>query len=459
MYTEYKRDMNHNYLILHSEQEIDTSSYQVRMLAGNVLPSVLRCRLQRMDGQILFYYEITSRQSLLSFYEQKKFRKEDLQLIFGGLIKAMEEMGEYLLNPGHLLLEPEYIFLDVEKKNLYFCYLPGYSKELGEQIRTFIEYLLPSLDHDDEGAVMLGYGIYRRVMESNFHLEHMKEELYQIRTEDPVQKEPSPDLDLHVQESVLEKDTEEETFSWEIPEKKKPNEEPEKKRKITGKIMPVVIGISAAVLIMGLLATNILGYLPWLNVEMTLGISCILLGAALFCYFISARKRKQDNRKHQAVQRQEQKQEEMLYPAPTERREISDEENTRKQSKEIFTVRTETGKTSNGFGETVVLSAGVSRGPASLVSREPGELATIYLKEELTIIGKLEMACDYVIPMSTVSRVHAKIRKKGEQYYLSDLNSRNGTSVNGKMLTGGEEYLLQDEDEIDLAQARYIFLK
>ena len=118
MYTEYKRDMNHNYLILHSEQEIDTSSYQVRMLAGNVLPSVLRCRLQRMDGQILFYYEITSRQSLLSFYEQKKFRKEDLQLIFGGLIKAMEEMGEYLLNPGHLLLEPEYIFLEVEKKNL-----------------------------------------------------------------------------------------------------------------------------------------------------------------------------------------------------------------------------------------------------------------------------------------------------------------------------------------------------
>ena len=306
---------------------------------------------------------------------------------------------------------------------------------------------------------MLGYGIYRRVMESNFHLEHMKEELYQIRTEDPVRKEPSPDLDLHVQESVLEKDTEEETFSWEIPEKKKPNEESEKKRKITGKIMPVVIGISAAVLIMGLLATNILGYLPWLNVEMTLGISCILLGAALLCYFISTRKRKQDNRKHQAVQRQEQKQEEMLYPAPTERREISDEENTRKQSKEIFTVRTETGKTSNGFGETVVLSAGVSRGPASLVSREPGELATIYLKEELTIIGKLEMACDYVIPMSTVSRVHAKIRKKGEQYYLSDLNSRNGTSVNGKMLTGGEEYLLQDEDEIDLAQARYIFLK
>ena len=33
----------------------------------------------------------------------------------------------------------------------------------------------------------------------------------------------------------------------------------------------------------------------------------------------------------------------------------------------------------DGFGETVVLSAGASKGPATLVSREPGELATIYL--------------------------------------------------------------------------------
>lgn len=35
----------------------------------------------------------------------------------------------------------------------------------------------------------------------------------------------------------------------------------------------------------------------------------------------------------------------------------------------------------DGFGETVVLSAGASKGPATLVSREPGELATIIWKE------------------------------------------------------------------------------
>ena len=118
----------------------------------------------------------------------------------------------------------------------------------------------------------------------------------------------------------------------------------------------------------------------------------------------------------------------------------------------------ETEKTEN-YGETVVLSAGQTEGPASLVSREPGELATIYLEQEIVVIGKLETASDAVINMPTVSRIHAKIRKRDGEYYLTDLNSRNGTSVNGQMLKAGEEHLLKDEDEVDFAQARYIFLR
>ena len=42
MRTEYKRDMNHNYLILYGEKDINTDSYQVRMLVGNIIPSLLK---------------------------------------------------------------------------------------------------------------------------------------------------------------------------------------------------------------------------------------------------------------------------------------------------------------------------------------------------------------------------------------------------------------------------------
>lgn len=44
MRAEYKRDVSRNYLILHGENQVDTASYQVRMLTGNAVPSILKCR-------------------------------------------------------------------------------------------------------------------------------------------------------------------------------------------------------------------------------------------------------------------------------------------------------------------------------------------------------------------------------------------------------------------------------
>lgn len=105
------------------------------------------------------------------------------------------------------------------------------------------------------------------------------------------------------------------------------------------------------------------------------------------------------------------------------------------------------------------MSANIVTGPGNFSQPGTRGLATIYLQEELTVIGKMETAADAVIDLPTVSRIHAKIRKRDGEYYLTDLNSRNGTSVNGKMIKSSEEYCLQDQDEVDFAQARYVFLK
>ena len=118
MRTEYKRDMNHNYLILTGEERIDTDSYQVRMIVANAVPDLLQCRIQGIDGKFMVYYDITSRHSMTALFEEKKMDLESLQVILGGFIQIMEEMSEYLLNPCQLILEPEYIYLDAEKKKV-----------------------------------------------------------------------------------------------------------------------------------------------------------------------------------------------------------------------------------------------------------------------------------------------------------------------------------------------------
>lgn len=486
MYVEYKRDVSHNYLILREEEKVNTASYQVRMLTGNVIPSILKCRLQGLDGNLLFYYDITSRQSLASFYEQRKFHRKDLHMLFGGFIRVMEEMAEFLMNTDQLLLCPEYIFLDIERREVKFCCLPDYHHPIQEQFRELTEYLLPRLDHEDLQAVSMGYGVYRKAMETGFQLEHIKEAIYQNRevtgkndNKDSVQKQgqkpPENNLDgadnfgEKIQEKadvshLLETDVENKTSKRKKDKKKEESDFQKSSSEWTGALLCVS---TAAVLII-LLILRYLGYLPGIPAEAIFGGAIILLALAAFLSWTAEKKKQKkqmsaewrkkvkreldDTYESSSEKRRKERKSEDLYEAD------SVQEKMPEWGDEKYKMPEQTGETEN-YGETVVLSAGQTEGPASLVSREPGELATIYLDRDLMVIGKMENAADAVISLPTVSRIHAKIRKADDEYYLSDLNSRNGTSVNGRLLKTGEEYQLQDEDQVEFAQARYIFLK
>ncbi len=497
MKSEYKRDLNHNYLILTGEDVIDTDSYQVRMIVANAVPDLLQCRIQGMDGKFMVYYDVTSRHSITALFEDKKLGIEELQVILGGFIQIMEEMSEYLLNPCQLILQPEYIYMDAEKKNVRFCYLPGFHGEIQKQFQNLAEYFLPKLDHEDGKAVMLGYGVYRRALEDSFHLEHIKEELYKVR-----ESKESDFMDYEKKriqqpekiDSVKEEQQKElwESGSWERESSANSEKKTEKRRNTKknktektkySKIWKSVAGFAGVLLILlGITMGMAGGYLPRIGTEVLLGIVLLLMSLGMLGY-ISYKKMYGKRRKEAGTEgkiqsidvryngqketmRQAYEADEMKSrkeEAADGRENITENRNQdsmiSEKMPETMGRRKKTEEVSEGFGETVVLSSGAVKGPATLVSREPGELATIYLEQDITVIGKLETAADVVINMSTVSRIHAKIRKKDEEYYLTDLNSRNGTSVNGQMLKTGEDYLLKDEDEVDFAQARYIFLK
>lgn len=453
MKAEYKRDMNHNYLILYGEKDINTDSYQVRMLVGNIIPFLLKCRIQGVDGKFMMYFDITSKQAVSTLYEEKKLGNEDLRLIFGGFVRVMEEAAEYLINPAQLVLKPQYIFADCEKKELFFCLMPGYDKDIKEQFQLLTEYILPKIDHEDSEAVILGYGVYRRTMENSFHLEHIKEELYRKQNnKEEIKTETEKDSrEISVQEtgeeSLMQSSGMSENF-WREEKTEKTDS-----HKLFGKKVAVFVLILLA--LAGVTMAISGGYLPHQDISVLLGVVLAGMGGIMLAVLI-IRKAKDVYKQPQRESREKPQLSEKFVRPPVNEilQEGSDDSiKTMMEKKSLHREREE------DFGETVVLSAGVVSGPASLVSREPGELAPIYLQEELTVIGKLENACDAVIDLPTVSRIHAKIRKREEEYYLSDMNSRNGTIVNGRLLLPEEEYRLQEEDEVDFAQARYIFLK
>ena len=457
MRTEYKRDMNHNYLIVYGENEINTDSYQVRMLAGNVIPSLLKCRIQGMDGRFLIYFDITSKQAVNVLYEEKKMGVEDLRLIFGGFVKAMEDAAEYLINPGQFIMSPEYIYTDIEKQEIYFCMMPGYEKDIKEQFQFLTEYILPKIDHQDQDAVILGYGVYKRAMEDSFHLEHIKEELYKTQGQQGTTTTKAEQMKTESEQRQESEDfnPEEEGF-WENEEINQEFVRDGEKSKRLSLPQKTGVIVLAAILLCGIAATTLMGYLPYLETGTILGIIIVLVACVMLFVYVSKIKKK-PGALRQGREEERDKPKGITGKVPTDQ---TDQSQNTIQSVVKSTNKpvVKSSQLHADYGETVVLSAGAVSGPASLVSKEPGELATIYINEDLTVIGKLETACDAVISLPTVSRIHAKIKKKEDAYYLTDMNSRNGTAVNGRLLLPDEEYQLEPEDEVDFAQARYIFL-
>ena len=72
------------------------------------------------------------------------------------------------------------------------------------------------------------------------------------------------------------------------------------------------------------------------------------------------------------------------------------------------------------------------------------------LNGQSLVIGRGE-DCDIVLPERQVSRHHIRVYEENDAYYVQDLDSRNGTWVNGAQLKG--THRLEDGDQISLALA------
>lgn len=91
---------------------------------------------------------------------------------------------------------------------------------------------------------------------------------------------------------------------------------------------------------------------------------------------------------------------------------------------------------------TLQIQSGPHRGRRFRVSRDR------------VVIGR-HPGCDVVLESTAVSRQHAELTRSGDDVAIDDLRSRNGTSVNGRPLTGRRH--LDDGDEILIGDQLLIF--
>ena len=76
------------------------------------------------------------------------------------------------------------------------------------------------------------------------------------------------------------------------------------------------------------------------------------------------------------------------------------------------------------------------------------------LSNQETLLGR-DMFCDVSLPLRTVSRQHARILKQSDGFFVEDLESVNGTSVNGRRID--RRVLLKNQDQIRIHDVVLLF--
>lgn len=120
-------------------------------------------------------------------------------------------------------------------------------------------------------------------------------------------------------------------------------------------------------------------------------------------------------------------------------------ENEGSQSKSLASIQ------ADGDGRTKVISTGVN----ALFRFEPGSanLTEFLMQKDLAIFGR-GSNCDVVLTEKKASRKHCEIRRQGLSFFLKDLNSSNGTEVNGSSI---KEVELVPGDVIQVGESKFQF--
>ncbi len=103
--------------------------------------------------------------------------------------------------------------------------------------------------------------------------------------------------------------------------------------------------------------------------------------------------------------------------------------------------------------KTQVIGTPRKRGAWLFVSEGVDAGRDFRLPQKFTI-GSDPRRCELVLNDRATSAQHARIQQEGNVFFLYDLASTNGTTVNGKRI---EKQILQDNDEIAIGRTRFIF--
>jgi hypothetical protein len=434
----YERNMNHNYMILSScdffGNGIDNNDFRKKMLLENNIPGLLPVKCRHVNGETKYCYEINSLQSIDRLYNKKELDYSELQNILMGCIKLFGGLEEYLLDGSQIILAPEYVYMDIDRMELYFVCYPEYEGDVREAFTEFIDMLLTKIDHTDNDAVMLGYRVYRYTKNPNYVMSEIANLIEASKPEE--EKYNIPEAIISQQPLYFNESEEEEVI-----EPKSKSKSKVKSGDVIGIIFSILIAIVTTALIVMADITPSMAVVRNNEIYLYGAIAMSLAGALLFA--ISHSKKKKLEKAKEALSDEEDEHSTINSTAINNGaiyRTIP--QSPRKQSIEPL--------------GTICLNES-STEERILIGRVNGKEVTIPLTKFPIILGKQEGVSDIIVDDNAVSKMHARFDELDGRIFISDLNSTNGTVRNGTMLDMNHPVVLEPGDRLRFGRSSFTY--
>lgn len=157
----YVQDGGRNYLKSEPVGEVD---YIVGMFAHNDIPAFVPVSFKSLNLENYFCYNMNGLIPINQSFEMNKLTTDRIEAFLRSIIKAAKSMEEFLLPFDRLITDEAYIYESLGKKD-EFHWIYGIESGNCTFTRLF-ERLLDRVDYKDDSAVKMIYSLYQAAKES-----------------------------------------------------------------------------------------------------------------------------------------------------------------------------------------------------------------------------------------------------------------------------------------------------
>ncbi len=413
MKKEFRKDIKNCYLVIESDIEsIRPCDYRLKMITENKIERLAPCSTQMMNGTELLYYNVSEKMQLSEYLKSYQADEMFFRGLFFSLSAALRGLNEFLLENDGLLLMPEDIFVSVEDKELQFIYYPYNTDSYAEGCRMLSEMLLRHIKQDDIVAVRLGYGFYKSCVTGRISAEALNEILNEGEAVSDKEGRAEKNEALRKEQAFEEKKKavkdNEDDYSFLFSEGSA-NEVKETRGRFFGRLF----------------------------------------------------KAREKGRKNKSEKKEEINTARVKVNYETETDIFSDikaDEDMRISASDDSLPYLPYKMDEKEYQETVLLDEESRKERRRwLMPKNDKAGSRILLDKDEHLIGKKIAGADIHLESKAVSRIHAKLIREGDEYFLIDLGSKNATALNGSRLNAGQSYVLKDGDEINFANSLWIY--